>query len=469
MKAKEQARLDTLLTAALGKRTKYQQSDFAQLFLFAKSYLVGIEKHKDPSPENEVLEALVESTLNERKDVAAITDTPAGTTGTLEEEAQSSEGWQHSKWELGRRLICEAAGGEEAAVREILLDETDGGPKENILIEGGPKFSESQLDRGGALHEVDQAIIMALCLDVENNNPKDGLTTEEMFPYLQRVLDSPKNWMIHSTALLERSWLEYEKRRTADRAMLQIQALLDQHTTRLTITQASYEAIEQSAPAHERLQFLHCIIYPAQYELKRDLAFRYLRCQVFSSALNLFVELELWDEVVKCYQLLQKPHRAELVVRERLKMGETPYMLTSLADLTGDPTFYERAWVLSNCRFARAKRSLARLCFDKSDFSGCCQHMDAALHVQPMVADAWYLKGIACMRLEDWTGALESFTRCVQQDMEVGEAWANLGAVHMKLKQYNSARSSLEEAARHKSNDWRILENLMMVSLIQER
>lgn len=47
-------------------------------------------------------------------------------------------------------------------------------------------------------------------------------------------------------------------------------------------------------------------------------------------------ELELWDDVVTCYQLLQKPHRAELVVRERLEVaGETPYMLTSLGDLTG--------------------------------------------------------------------------------------------------------------------------------------
>jgi hypothetical protein len=32
------------------------------------------------------------------------------------------------------------------------------------------------------------------------------------------------------------------------------------------------------------------------------------RCQVFASALNLFQELELWDEVVTCYQLLQVRH-----------------------------------------------------------------------------------------------------------------------------------------------------------------
>jgi hypothetical protein len=43
----------------------------------------------------------------------------------------------------------------------------------------------------------------------------------------------------------------------------------------------------------------------------------------------------MWDEVVTCFQLLQKPHRAELLVRERLAAGEeTPYMLCALADLT---------------------------------------------------------------------------------------------------------------------------------------
>lgn len=62
-----------------------------------------------------------------------------------------------------------------------------------------------------------------------------------MFPYVQRVimqyeealnntqselgLLSHNNWMIYSTALLERSWLEFEKRRTADRAMLQVYQL----------------------------------------------------------------------------------------------------------------------------------------------------------------------------------------------------------------------------------------------------
>lgn len=118
--------------------------------------------------------------------------------------------------------------------------------------------------------------------------------------------------MIHSTALLERSWLEFERRKVADRAMLQIQALIDQHSTKLTITQSTRKVIEESAPVQDRLIFLYSLNYLSQFELKRDLAFKYLRCQVFASALNYFKELELWDEVVTCYQLLQKPQRAEL-------------------------------------------------------------------------------------------------------------------------------------------------------------
>jgi hypothetical protein len=36
----------------------------------------------------------------------------------------------------------------------------------------------------------------------------------------------------------------------------------------------------------------------------------------------------------------------------------------------------------------------------RGDFSGCIAHLDAALAIQPLVATAWYLRGIACMRTQ---------------------------------------------------------------------
>lgn len=335
------------------------------------------------------------------------------------------------------------------------------------MLEGGPKYTDSSLNRGSILHPLDQAVVLALCIDVSNSNPADGLTREEMEPYLNRLLEVAKNWMIHSTGLLERSWLEFEKRRTMDRAMLQIQALLDQHTTKLTMMQSTYKAaVEESAPIQDRIHYLHSIVYPAQYELKRDLAQRYLSCNVVASALQYFRDLHMWNEVVTCYQLMQKPHRAEMVVRERIKEeGKTPYMLTALADLTNDTALYEEAWELSDHRYARAKRTLAKISYDNGDMDACAKHATQALEVQPLKATAWYLKGLACIRLERYGEALQAFSRCIQQDQEIGEAWANCGSIHMHLGDYTKAHSSMEQAYKYKRSSWRLIENLMNTSL----
>ena len=472
--AQRAAGLEVYLTGAMGKRTKHQQQEHAQMLLVARSGLLGAVGWVSPAPP-------LPSPPSAQQKV----------TGKGEGEGEGEDGdssWQHAEWEVGRRMVSDvevavpaavpgsasssAVGGkarvEEAAVREVMLDSMDGGSVQNILLEGGPQFSDSTLDFGGNLHPVDQAVILALCMDVANSNPSDGLTSEVMMPYLTRVLQAASNWMIHSTGLLERSWLEYHQQRTADRAMLQIQALLDQHTTKLTIMQSTRRSVtEESAPAQDRLSYLHCIVYPSQYELKKDLAQRYLSGSVVVSALGLFRELEMWDEVVTCYQLMEKPHRAEMVVRERLKeSGETPYMLTALADLTADEELYEKAWELSRHRYGRAKRTLAKICFDRGDFHQCVRHLDAALFVHPLIATAWYLKGLASMRLESYDDALLAFGRCVQQDMEIGEAWANCGAIHMKHREHAKAYVSLTEALRHKRDSWQVMENIMICCLV---
>ena len=66
-------------------------------------------------------------------------------------------------------------------------------------------------------------------MDVKNRNPRHGLTTEEMLVYVKRVLKNPNNWMVHSTALLLQSKLEFFSQKTADKASIQIQVLVDQY------------------------------------------------------------------------------------------------------------------------------------------------------------------------------------------------------------------------------------------------
>ncbi len=444
--SKEISQLDIYLTAALGKRTKYQREDIAQLILYAKSSFD---------------ESLPGTTTS--KDADETTD--------KQHELKVGEEENPNEYEIGRRVLKETTTGEEVATREILLDQVNTGAAENIILEGGPRFQNpEEVQNGGSLHPLDQSIVLAFCLDVSNSNPIDGLTNEEMLPYVEKVLKQPINWMIHSTALLQRSWIEFERRKTADRAMLQIQALIDQHSTKLTITQSSYQSIEESAKIYERIEYIYNIIYPSQFELKKDLAIKYLQCQIFQSSLIYLKELQLWDEVVLCYQLMNKPAKAEMVVREQLKIvGETPYMMTALADITGNEALYERAWVLSQGRYPRAKRTLGKICYDRGDFQAAINHLNDALTVQPLVHTAWYLKGIACMRVEAWEDGIQAFVRCVQLESEVAEAWTNLGAIYMRQSDFMKAYHSFQEAMKSKSDDYRIIENLLTVTLALEK
>ena len=57
-------------------------------------------------------------------------------------------------------------------------------------------------------------------MDIKHNNAKDLMTVEEMSAFVNRALENPNNWMVHSTALLLRSRLEKEKFRTAGAVLL---------------------------------------------------------------------------------------------------------------------------------------------------------------------------------------------------------------------------------------------------------
>ena len=317
--------------------------------------------------------------------------------------------------------------------------------EENILLER-VKFVEDEENKHYTLSELDLSILLALCLDVKNDNPMDGLTAEQMGGYLERILRQHDDWMIYATALLERAWLECERNHARERAILQIQALSDQHTNRLTMTQSTFKAaVEDSAPPQERLRNLHYIVYPPRWAMLRDLAERYAKIGVVTSAAEIFADLELWDEVVECYRIAGKENQAEKIVRQRLAEAETPRMWAALGDLTKDPACFEKALEISNGRFASARVALGVYYFEKGDLEAAKDAYQEALKVKPLQPQVWFRLGTVSMRLDDWDTALTAFTEVVQQEPEEGDAWANIAAIHMHNKDPASAYPALVE------------------------
>jgi tetratricopeptide (TPR) repeat protein len=391
VEALEVSGLDVEVTGAIGKRTRYQQKATAQYLVRAKPS----SRNAVPDPESR--------------------DSPSKKDANVE-----SQMIKHDD-------VCDDA---------LLLERI--------------KFEEQRDNEHHTLSILDQSILLALCLDVKNDNPMDGLTGEQMGAYLARVLNQHDDWMVYATALLERAWLECERTHGRERAILQIQALADQHSNRLTLTQSTFKSVEEdSAPVQDRLRNLHSIVYPPRWEVLRDLAERYAKLGVVTSAAEIFEQIELWDEVVECYRIAGNEGRALATVRTRLAERETPRMCAALGGLTNDPKYFERALELSDGKFYDAHVALGKLHFDRGDLRKSLAHYRAGLAIKPLMPAVWFRVGTICMHLGEWDAALRSFTEVVQQEPEEGDAWANVAAIHMHRKNPTEAYPALLEVSHN--------------------
>jgi len=336
--------------------------------------------------------------------------------------------------------------------------------EDSVLLER-VKYDDDKANEVSNLSIRDQAILLAFCLDVKNSNPADGLTAEEMGAYLSRVLCHHDDWIVYSTALLERAWLEFEGNHTKERSILQMQALADQHTNRLTITQSTRKSVEELSPVQDRLKNIHSIVYPPRWHMLKDVADRYSQLGIVTSAAEIYTEIEYWDEVVDCYKRAGKMKLAEEIVRQRLEKSETPSMLVALGEIVGEPEYYQKAIELSRGRFLQAFIASGKYYFDKGDLSRAVDNYRQALKLRRLQPAVWFRVGTLAMQLKNWDLALSAFSEVVQQQPDEAEGWANVASVHMHNRQPGEAYAALTEALKQNRNNWRVWENKLFVCL----
>jgi tetratricopeptide (TPR) repeat protein len=400
VKAARATGLNYELTGALGRRTKFQETDLSQLVLLAES------RKRDTKPEAEI-------------------DTPSSI----------------SLSSLSKTIMPETLPLND----DTLLEKTE-------FTSSVPSVSShlSHIDPSSqpSLDPLDQCILLSMCLNVRNTSPVHGLTTEQMAPYVDRVISHPQNWSIHSMALLLRTRLESTRTRTIDRSTLQLQALVDQMPT-------------SDSSVRERLLYFHAIPLPSKWDLERELALRFASLGVVKSALEIFERLEMWEEVIQCWQSMERKDRAITIVNDLLKgrKREIDFVLSLgreriteakrrildsareaklwciLGDLEPENAeqHYQYAWEISKQTSARAMRSLGGYYFARGDYGQAIASLRNAVRINPLLSRSWFLLGCACVREEDWQGARDAFSRCVAIDEEDGESWSNLASTYLRI------------------------------------
>ncbi|KAJ2852171.1 hypothetical protein IWW36_000551 [Coemansia brasiliensis] len=332
---------------------------------------------------------------------------------------------------------------------------------DDVLLEN-IKFSDDtdEAKMQGDLNVLDKCILLAFCLNVQNENPAHGLTSEQMMPFVTRVLQNPTNWSVYTMGLLLRSRLESNKMRTVERATLQMQQLVDQITHPLPNT--------EEAGAAERLHYLFALSLPSQWTLERELATMFMGLGVIRSALDIFERLQMWDDVISCYALLGQPEVAEKIVhREMEEHPDSPKLWCILGDFKKNPEHWRHAWEISGQRYARAMRSLGAYHFDRSEFAECVDCYEKAVHLNPMSERSWYMLGCAAMKLENWSTAAKAFLHVVSIDENNGESWNNLASVYLQMGDEYRIRALriLSVATKFLGDSWQVWSNLLHVSL----
>jgi tetratricopeptide (TPR) repeat protein len=421
------------LTGLLGKRTKFQQKDISQLVVLACSA--------------EDAQSLSENT-------SEVDNAQNG---------HSVGGDQPKVLNLDDDTLLESISFSEKP--KTSLDPTD-------INAIPPQLASLDPEKQPILRPLDSIILLSLAASITNTNPADGLTREETMPYATRVLDGgSSNWQVYTQALLLRSRIEGYKSRTIERGLLQLQALVDQVIADTTSTAGELNAAapaattflpkgdaSDAAPASQRLLYIYQLCTPTRWELEAELAARWVSLGGLRSALEIYERLEMWPEVALCWAATERDDKARKIVRKQLFHAadgddqavdedieqwtgterdpaplDAPRLYCILADIDKNVEFYERAWEVSNQRYARAQRSLGRHYYGLRDYTKASFAFSKALKVSQLDHATWFALGCALLELEEFGKAVEAFTRAVQLDDTDAEAWSNLAAALLNL------------------------------------
>ncbi|KAL8922226.1 MAG: hypothetical protein Q9208_005305 [Pyrenodesmia sp. 3 TL-2023] len=452
------------LTGRLGKRTKFQEKDLSQLVVLARS-----------------AESAEHNSLKDSK------GQPDGPDGQADTQGKPASKPQHL--DLNDDTLLES----------ITFSKPTLESSEDKEADISPSFAALDPSNQPVLKPLDSIILLAYASSITNTSPADGLTREETLPYAIRILqDGSSNWQIYTQALLVRSRIEGYKSRTIERSVLQLQALVDQvivETTQTTSHSQSEPSHDdkstpstflpkpkpsESASASERLQYIHQLASPTRWELEAELAARWVSLGGLRTALEIYERLQMWAEVALCWAANDREDKARQIIRRQLYRtpsgdGDSssktkpsidndddksiddltielnplppgaPRLFCILGDIEKSPSAYERAWEVSNHRYARAQRSLGKHHFVQGDLQKAEEAYFKSLKVNALNHATWFSLGCVRLQLEDWRGAVDAFGRAIQIEETDAESWSNLAAALVQLSSDASVDGSEEE------------------------
>ncbi|KAF2368777.1 Tetratricopeptide repeat [Trinorchestia longiramus] len=302
------------------------------------------------------------------------------------------------------------------------------------------------------LRPIEQLALLSRVHYNRRASANDVQLKEESKAFVHALLQYPKCWVIQCYALRLRSYFESDESRAIDRALQQYEELV--------------ACVKREDPSRfERLKFFYASGLQPMWATKQEYGRLLIQLGCVKSALALFEELRLWEDVIDCYNRLGMRHTSANIVEMLLEKEETPKLWCLLGDATDKIEHYYKAFELSGEKSSRAKRCLGDYFFARKQYDAAIEHYQISTKLNYIQLKVWEKMAYSALATENWKLCVSAYKTCTNIDPHYFEYWNNMAKAHTELKEYGKAYSCFEEALRCKSDSWKMLENIMTIAI----
>ncbi|XP_055311186.1 tetratricopeptide repeat protein 27 isoform X2 [Sitodiplosis mosellana] len=299
-----------------------------------------------------------------------------------------------------------------------------------------------------------QALILGTYNYIQKSQPKDKLANEELMPYLTTLMYQEQGpWPIRISVLLENISMEATHKRTVERSLKQCEEIMKLVTK------------SDATSNFHRLSFVYASYVRPHWLIRAQLADLMVSLGFVKTALDIYLEIERWEAVIMCYNMLDLKHKAAEVIQNELKKKESVELYCMLGDALDDKTWYERAWEFSKERSGRAQRHLGTHYYAKKQFEEAIPHLEKSIAINSLQEAVWSRLGYAALSLERWELAAKAYRHYTHIEPNGFESWNNLAKAYLNLGDKQRAHKILTEALRCNYDNWKVWENFLIVSL----
>ncbi|XP_065076866.1 tetratricopeptide repeat protein 27 [Ochlerotatus camptorhynchus] len=315
------------------------------------------------------------------------------------------------------------------------------------------KFTSEQENVDAQLPSLVQEMVLSKIFYLKYSQPKDKLADEELKPYITSLLYQDHGpWATRVAALYLNILLEANHKRTVDRSMKQCEELV-------------HLLDSDSVPVSHRLSFAFCSALIPRWQIKAKLGDLMVSLGIIKGALDLYLELQLWEDVISCYNHLELRHKAAEIIHQEINKNPTVTLYCLLGDATDDIQCYQKAWELSGETSARAQRHWGNFYFARKQYQEAITHLKRSVEINCLQEATLLRLGYAAIQLEQWEEAAKAYRLYTTLEAHGFEPWNNLAMAYIKLGDKKRAHKVLQEALKCNFNNWKVWDNFLAVSI----